>query len=107
MDKNIHAHIVNESADCDGRYSREYVEVPNDEEQADEWPEYVFKQRIIGFRVNPMTDHKSTIIVTSEGFTVNEWTDEGYCDYEVKWCSDECDEAASLYRDHTAEAAGY
>ncbi len=119
----LHAHISIESADCDGRYSRSYIETMNETELSDkeaaialgialgkegavnDFSDLDFKARVLGNRVS-YHEH-SKVFISPEGFEVQMPTDEGYSHSEVRWCTDNCDETRSTYRDHTAEAAGY
>ncbi len=105
MTNEPHAHVSIESADCDGRYSRSYIETMTDDERASMFPDLDFKARVLGNRVS-YHEH-SKVFVWPEGFDVQMPTDEGYSHSEVRWCTDNCDESSSTYRDHSAEAAGY
>lgn len=103
----LHAHVSTDSADCDGRYSRTYVETPTEAERADDFSDLVFKERVLAAYVSVVPGIVVKVEVTMDGFTAAETTDEGYRHVEVEWCEyEECDDAPT-YRDHRAESMGY
>lgn len=101
----VHAHISEQSRDCDGTYSSGRMEVMTHEEQADEFGDLHFQQRILG---NVVTLHgQGRLEVTPEGLSWHERTDEGFRAADVRWCTDECANESAWQRDHRAEEMGY
>lgn len=109
----LHAHFETESSDCDGRITRDYVVVPNDEEWASEFGDIHFHDRVVAMVVNTYSlDGEGRLEVhrLDDGDVRMSWiesTEEGYRHTEVTICKDDCDEAAESYRDHRAESMGY
>lgn len=108
----LHAHFSTTSTDCDGRIDRDYVLVMDDDERASEFGDIEFHDRVVALVVNTYSlDSEGTLRVTKhDDGTRLEWsepTEEGFRHTEVSFCSDDCDEAATNYRDHTAESMGY
>jgi hypothetical protein len=101
----LHAHVTQESRDCDGRYTSGLVYEPTIDERADDFGDLHFKQRVIGYAIN-LHAEEGTLAVTPDGAIWHEMTEEGYVRSETRWCEDDCKEA-SWQRDHSAEAAGY
>lgn len=115
-----HAHIDSAARDCDGLYTRDHVMslsalegMQNDNGSGD--GDYAFESRVLRSVVS-LTGFGGTLTVirgdvdNGEGWTRMEWseaTDEGYRNIDVRFCRDDCDDAVSHFRDHTAEAAGY
>lgn len=115
MTTNLHAHVSSTSADCDGRYDRDYITWLNDDEMAEhqkaqgvnDFHDLHFKERVLGGIVSFSPDHDAAEVrIHRNGFRYNEPTDEGYRYVEVTWCEDDCEDP-DTYRDHTAEAMGY
>lgn len=101
----LHAHIATESSDCDGRYSRTYIEVMRDDEAESEWADLDFQARVLGSHVG---FHESgELTFNSNGFNVHTRTDEGYRDVTVDWCTDDDTDERGTFRDHRAESMGY
>jgi len=113
----LHAHVESESADCDGRYSRDYVLTMWDDEKTDEMGDLKFESRVIGDVVS--TNYPGTLTVTPADPSdpirdpaMLEWsasTEEGFEAKVVRFCRDaDCDlDEPGTQRDHSAEAAGY
>lgn len=104
---NLHAHIATASSDCDGPMYRDYVTTMNAAEQADQFGDLAFKERVMGNHVSFSPLDKVQVEVTSEGFTMHDVTDEGYRSAEVRWCEDECADGEYSQRDVYAEMMGY
>ena len=102
---NLHAHVETESQDCDSRYTGGRVDEMTTEEVNEEFPEMVFKDRVVADII--FLHGYGTLTVTPEKVTWNESTEEGYRWVEVTWCRDNCSGLVSWHRDHAAEAAGY
>lgn len=103
----LHAHVESRSRDCDGTYDRSYVTVIDDGED-----EYDFEGRLLRSVVSTCgLGGKLEVTRFEEDDTFRlswaEPTEEGFSNVEATTCRDECDEAATTFRDHTAEAAGY
>lgn len=101
----LHAHVESRSRDCDGTYDRSYVTVIDDGEG-----EYDFEGRLLRAVVSVSgLGGKLEVTRFEEDDTFrlswSEPTDEGFFNVEATTCRDECDEAATTFRDHTAEAA--
>lgn len=101
----VHAHVRNQSRDCDGDYSSGHVTEMTLEERCDSFGDLHFKERVIADVVN--VHGYGTLTVTPDGVDWHEQTEEGYRAAEVRWCEDECREERPWQRDHRAEAAGY
>lgn len=101
----LHAHISSESTDCDGRYSRTWVEQMNEDEAKSDFSDLDFKSRVLS---NAVSFHElGTVEMQNGGFHANMQTEEGYRYTNVVWCEDICDDTKSTFRDHSAEAMGY
>lgn len=96
----MHAHVSTESADCDGRYSRSYVLV-SDPGQDD----FHFNREITSIILG--NESEGTATFTSDGFTFDSPTDEGFVHTEIEWCNDSDCAMTTTFRDHSAEAMGY
>jgi len=110
----LHAHVEAESADCDGRYSRDYILQMWDDEKSDEMGDLRFEARVIGDVVSTIYPGHLTVTPASESEEIEamlEWeaaTEEGFEAKVVRFCRDTCDlDEPSTQRDHSAEAAGY
>lgn len=116
---NLHAHIETYSTDCDGAISRDYVMTMTDEElsgqDAPNWfGDIEFHNRIVAHVVNTYSSFRGgslTVNLDDEyGTATLEWfemTEEGTRNSVARFCSDDCDEAETSYRDHRAEEMGY
>lgn len=100
----LHAHVEGESRDCDGKYSSGHVSQMTLEERCDRNGDLHFQHRVLTYTVS--LHGTGELKVTPEGLSWYEQTDEGYRATEVRWCSDDCEDA-SWQRDHSAEAMGY
>lgn len=100
----LHAHLESESRDCDGRYTSGYVVEMTTEEKHDSFGDLLFKERVL---TNVVSLYGGTLVITPNGLSWNEVTEEGYRASEVRWCEEECDDVRTWQRDHTAERAGY
>lgn len=106
---NIHAHVESESADCDGRYSRNYTYVPDVWlSECDDFIAYVLMMTV------STTSEDGTLKVTQDPesdapmFEWSESTEEGFSATVTTFCvKPECADAPATQRDHSAEAAGY
>lgn len=96
----LHAHVETSTADCDGRINNDYVSRPVAGED-----EYEFKERRLSMDVSASA-RLATLRITEEGYDWTEDTEEGFVNVQVEWCRDECSDER-VYRDHSAEAAGY
>lgn len=101
---NLHAHVESESRDCDGMYSQGHVAAMTTLEMNEEFPDLVFKDRVITGIIS--VSGYGSLNVTPHGVFWDESTEEGYRRVDVTWCNDTCT-GSSWQRDHTAEAAGY
>lgn len=100
-----HAHVVQNSRDCDGDYEHRHVDRPNALERTEEFGDLAFKERVMGSVVSLHAE--GALTVTPEGMHWNQPTDEGYVHTEVWWCDeDDCDDK-STQRDFRAESMGY
>lgn len=100
-----HAHVSSQARDCDGRYLKDWTEVPTTEERTSEYGELDFKNRVLASVVTLYG--YGTLDVTPEGFVWAETTEEGYCHVSVGWCDEEDCDRTSSQRDLTAESMGY
>lgn len=116
MTTTLHAHVSIASSDCDGPLYRDYITEMNDDEIAEhesangvnDFHDLHFKERVLGNHVSFHSEHGAVVKVTTDGFTLNEQTDEGYRSAEVRWCEDgDCDLSAYSQRDIYAEMMGY
>ena len=97
----IHAHVSIESADCDGRYSRSYVRMPDDWQSDSEFRAETFASVLM------YANEFTKVEFTSDGFHHDEFTDEGFIHSEFTWCNDDDTDVKNTFRDHSAEAMGY
>lgn len=102
--------------DCDGLYHHDYVDTFNDDEIAEriltkgvnDFSDIHFMNRVMTNVASPYAvQYGMTVTVDDDGIEVNEATDEGFRQASVRWCSDECDETQTAFRDFTAESMGY
>jgi len=100
-----HAHVTEESRDCDGRYSGGHVDEMTLEERCDQFGDLHFKERV-AMNVVSLHGH-GELTVTPSGLSWHEQTDEGYRAATVRWCEEECSDERSWQRDHRAESMGY
>lgn len=113
--RRIHAHVETAHADCDGPLYRDWVEVYNDEEEAEEteangvndFSEIHFMNRVFTNHCGPYAVHQLRVEADDNGFTWHENTEEGYRSGEVRWCYDDCDTGKAGQRDIFAEQMGY
>lgn len=110
----LHAHIETHATDCDGSISRDYVMAMDEAELSSQLGDFEFHNRVVASVVNTYASFRGgqlTVSVDDEYGSVSlswsEQTEEGSRQTEARFCSDNCDEAVSHYRDHRAEAAGY
>ncbi len=99
----LHAHYESETTDCDGRYTRAYAVVANQGEDEDD-----FRTRLLGSVVGEQG--RLEVVAIGDGTTRFEWgepTEEGQRHVQVETCRKACDLDQSLFRDHSAEKAGY
>ncbi len=100
----LHAHVSTNSADCDGRYSSDYI-TRCDARFTGDFADLDFKHHVVTMLISVYSEYGKLEFVPN-GFNWSEPTEEGYSSAEARWCEDECDDSA-LFRDHSAEAAGY
>lgn len=109
----LHAHIETAASDCDGLITRDYVMTMTDEERASEFGDLEFHDRVVTSVVNTYSlDGEATLKVSrlNDGSVRISWTEpteEGYRNSEATFCTDDCDDEESSYRDHRAESMGY
>lgn len=97
----LHAHVRHESADCDGRYSRNTVVSAGDMSVSE------FRDFLRGiYDYEEIEDNTYDAIVI--GFYTNEATEEGYRSADIEWdCHLDCEAGVVSRRDHRAESMGY
>ncbi len=104
---NIHAHVTTRSQDCDGEYRSGYTYFLTSEEQASEFADIEFKERVISSVVSVYAT-QGTLEITPNRVDWHQITDEGYQSSVAEWCEDEtCEGAKAWHRDLSAEAANY
>lgn len=96
----LHAHISYDATDCDGRITREYVSLSDGKDP------YDFRVERLALSVSVLAE-AGTLNITADGWTWDEPTEEGHRHEDVRFCTDDCDDAKPLYRDHRAESMGY
>lgn len=103
--RRVHAHVVQNSRDCDGDYEHTHVDRPSAIERTAEFGDLDFKARvmayIVSFHVNGL------LSVTPDGLLWNQDTEEGYTRTVVNWCEDEACSDRRTQRDFRAESMGY
>lgn len=83
--EHLHAHMSRVAVDCDGRYESRWVMPTTKGEQASDYGDHEFKERMISTHVNPLAAH-GLLTVTPEGYTWTETLEEGYVTIETLWC---------------------
>jgi hypothetical protein len=100
-----HAHVVQNSRDCDGEYEHKHVSRPSALERTEEFGDLNFKERVMGYIISFHVDGILTVAPHGLYWEMN--TEEGYTRTSVVWCDEEnCDDRATQ-RDFSAERAGY
>lgn len=116
MTNTLHAHVETHATDCDGPLSSGYLLTMNDHEQADQFGDIKFMERVVSHVVNVYSLFRSgTLQVdcldessTEKRLSWSEQTEEGHRSVEATICTDDCDLSEDSWRrDHQAEAAGY
>lgn len=82
----MHAHISEDSRDCDGRMTSERVEGLNEDEKKTTFGDIDFQVRIAGFFAISSNNARMSM----DG-NVTTWladTDEGYESAEIRWCEE-------------------
>ena len=101
-----HAHVDTRSADCDGTYDKGYTDVPSTLERCSQFGELEFKERVMNSVVS-LHAEQGELVVTPQGLTWSQTTDEGYIYTTVRWCEEKNCDRSSYQRDYRAEAMGY
>lgn len=99
-------------SDCDGRMSRDWVALMNDEERASEFSDLDFKARMLSNLVSWSYQNKVTIEGTESGhdevIEVTYAHEEGHFWGQARLCTDEtCDPEIRGQHDLYAEMMGY
>lgn len=97
----MHAHVHVESADCDGRYTREYTRIAENGQSDADFQAETFAAFFM------YANQYTKVEFTSYGFVHSEPDEEGYVLSEITWCEDDDESRPNVFRDHSAEAAGY
>lgn len=101
----LHAHVSNESRDCDGRYSRSHIV------KADDGQTHIdFLKDMMGLYLDFQLcgdDEPVTVKFTDDGFTYITYNEEGYSEMDITLCTANDADQHNTFRDHSAEAAGY